>query len=168
MTNPTSTPKIDAQTFGSIMGQVVWPITMSPSHRDLPTREIATRVSSPLLLRQFKLYSKCDQPVAFIAWALVTDAAKARLDADDGALDLTAWRGGENLVIVDCVSPSRPSRPSHNSSSAPPQRSRAKRPMRERLSCILKFTALTFWKICIQRSGTKPRLPTRSLPNTRS
>lgn len=108
MTTPTSPPKINGQTFGSTMGQVVWLMTMSADHRDLPIREIETRVSAPLLLRQFKLYSKGDQPVAYLAWALVTDEVKARLDAGDRALELTDWRGGENLVIVDCVSPFAP------------------------------------------------------------
>ncbi|WP_299960843.1 toxin-activating lysine-acyltransferase [uncultured Roseobacter sp.] len=118
---------MDPQTFGSAMGQIVWLMTMSEAHRDLPIHEIEHRVSTPILLRQFKLYSKGNQPVAYLAWALVTDDVKARFDAGDRTLELKDWRAGQNLIIVDCVSPFAPRETIEaqfleNAVSRPPQR----------------------------------------------
>ncbi|WP_299867607.1 toxin-activating lysine-acyltransferase [uncultured Roseobacter sp.] len=99
---------MDLHTFGSAMGQIVWLMTMSNAHRELPIREIEHRVSTPILLKQFKLYSKANQPVAYLAWALVTDEVKARFDAGERSLELSDWRAGPNLIVVDCVSPFAP------------------------------------------------------------
>ncbi|MFV0358177.1 MAG: toxin-activating lysine-acyltransferase [Tropicimonas sp.] len=87
------------------MGQAVWLMSMSPDHRDLPIRAIETRVSIPLLLGQFRVYTKGKQPVAFLTWATVTDEVKARIGAGEVPTDIRDWNAGENMVIVDCVSP---------------------------------------------------------------
>ena len=91
------------------MGQAVWLMTMSKNHRDLPIRVVESLVSPAILLRQFKLYSKGKQPVAFLIWASVTDEVKAVLDAGGQIEKLEDWRGGSNLVVVDCISPLAPS-----------------------------------------------------------
>gem|GEM_PF-3215337 len=61
-------------------------------------------IATPILLRQFKLYSKDDQPVAFLTWASVSDAVRARVEAGE-PLALEDWRSGASLVVVDVVSP---------------------------------------------------------------
>ena len=94
----------DAQTFGSTMGNAVWLMTMDKRYRDRPIREIEALVATPILLRQFKLYSKDDQPVAFLTWASVSDAVKARVEAGE-PLALEDWRSGASIVVVDVVSP---------------------------------------------------------------
>ncbi|MEO0371282.1 MAG: toxin-activating lysine-acyltransferase [Pseudomonadota bacterium] len=100
----TSAKTVDAQTFGSTMGNAVWLMTMDKAYRDLPIREVEALVATPILLRQFKLYSKGKQPVAFLTWASVSDEVKVKLDAGE-TLALEDWRSGENLVVVDVVSP---------------------------------------------------------------
>lgn len=72
-----------------------------------PIREIEALVATPILLRHFKLYSKDKQPVAFLTWASVSDAVKAKVEAGE-PLALEDWRSGENLVVVDVVSPFNP------------------------------------------------------------
>ncbi|MFV0335058.1 MAG: toxin-activating lysine-acyltransferase [Tropicimonas sp.] len=101
----TQSDKIASETFASAMGQAVWLMSMSPDHRDLPIRDIETRVSIPLLLGQFRVYTKGKQPVAFLTWAAVTDEVKARLDAGERPADIRDWKAGSNMVVVDCVSP---------------------------------------------------------------
>lgn len=96
---------IDNQTFASAMGQAVWLMSMSPQHRDLPIREIETRVSIPLLLGQFRVYTKGKEPVAFLTWARVSDEVKARIDAGELLTDIREWKSGDTLVVVECVSP---------------------------------------------------------------
>lgn len=99
---------LDAQTFASTLGQAVWLMTMSKDHKDLTIRTVEERVAPALLLRQFKLYSKGKQPVAFLIWASVSDEVKARLEAGDKSLEMTDWRSGPNIVVVDCISPFNP------------------------------------------------------------
>lgn len=94
----------DAQTFGSTLGNAVWLMTMDKRYRDRAISEVEARIATPILLRQFKLYSKDDQPVAFLTWASVTDEAKEK-HAAGNALALEDWRAGPNLIVVDCVSP---------------------------------------------------------------
>jgi len=95
---------VDASTFGSALGQAVWLMTMDKRYRDRPIREIEAMVATPILLRQFKLYSKDEQPVAFLTWASVSDAVKAKVEAG-APLALEDWRSGASLVVVDVVSP---------------------------------------------------------------
>lgn len=95
---------LDANTFGSALGQAVWLMTMDKRYRDRPIREIEALVATPILLRHFKLYSRDKQPVAFLTWASVSDAVKARVEAGE-PLALEDWRSGEGLVVVDVVSP---------------------------------------------------------------
>ncbi len=108
--NPqTSNPNVlDAHTYSSTLGQAAWLMTLSKEYRDLPISELEPRVATPLLLRQFKLYFKGKQPVAFLSWAFVSDEIKARFEAGDHTLSIQDWKSGSNLVIVDCVSPFNP------------------------------------------------------------
>ena len=92
------------ETFGSALGQAVWLMSMSPAHKQLPIQSIEARTLPAILLKQFKLYFKGKQPVAFVAWAMVTDQVKAKL-AEGAEITVPEWRGGPNLVVVDCVSP---------------------------------------------------------------
>lgn len=99
---------VDPQTFGSVMGQAVWLMTMTKEHRDLPIRTVEKLVSPAILLKQFRLFSKGKQPVAFLIWASVSDEIKSRLDLGGKLEDLKEWRSGPNLVVIDCISPFAP------------------------------------------------------------
>ena len=99
-----ATVSVDARTFGSALGQAVWLMTINKRYRDRPIREIEALVATPILLRQFKIYSKGKSPVAFLSWASVSDAVKAKAEAG-APLALEDWRSGASLVVVDVVSP---------------------------------------------------------------
>ena len=102
----TGRPKVpDATTFASALGQAVWLMTVSEEHRDLPISTIETLVTPAVALQQFKVYLKDKQPVAFIAWAAVSDDIKIRLAAGSYVLEPQEWRSGPNIEIVACVSP---------------------------------------------------------------
>lgn len=95
----------DASTFASALGQATWLMTISKEHRDLPVSVIEVRVTPAVLLQQFKLYMKNKQPIAFIAWALVSDTIKESLLSGTYVLQPADWRSGNNIVIVECISP---------------------------------------------------------------
>jgi len=96
---------LDSPTFASTLGQAVFLMTVSKRHRDLKISVIEEIVSTAIFLQQFKLYSKGKQPIAFLAWATVSDEVKERFDAGNVALELKDWRSGSNLIVVDCISP---------------------------------------------------------------
>ena len=100
--------KMDPATFGSALGQAVWLMTMSAEHKEQPIKSLEAEVLPAILLQQFKLYSKGNQPVAFLTWASVTDEIKERFDSGEKKLEIQEWRSGNNVIIVDCVSPFNP------------------------------------------------------------
>lgn len=99
----------DARTFASVLGQATWLMTMSQSHRNLPIRYVEERLSPAILLKQFRLFSKDKQPVAFLTWASVSESIKQRIESGGESLALEEWRSGENIIVVDCISPLVPS-----------------------------------------------------------
>lgn len=98
----------DSITFASYLGQVVWLMTASDEHKDKPFSMLERRVLPAILLKQFRLYSKGKQPIAFVSWATVSDEVRDKLASGKDGLDFPEWRCGDNLVIVECVSPFGP------------------------------------------------------------
>ena len=96
---------LDPETFGSVMGRAVWLMSMSKTHRELPIKSVEEVIAPALLLKQFKLYSQGKRPLAFLTWATVSDAVAKRFHEGDHQLKMTDWRAGDNLIVVDCVSP---------------------------------------------------------------
>ncbi|PIE12457.1 MAG: toxin-activating lysine-acyltransferase [Rhodobacterales bacterium] len=80
-------------------------MTMGKTYRDRPIRDIEAIVSAPLLLGQIKIYSKGDQPVAYLSFASVTPDWKARIEAGERPEEVRDWRCGPEVVVVDVVSP---------------------------------------------------------------
>ena len=99
---------LDASTFASALGQAVWLMTVSKEHRDLPIRFIEERITPAVLLRQFKIYLKDKQPIAFISWAAVSEEVNARMQAGGFTLTPADWRSGNRVVVVECISPFAP------------------------------------------------------------
>ena len=93
--------------FASALGMATWLMTMSPKHKGLPIEAIDRRVLPAIVLKQFKIVRKGNTPVAFLAWATVSEEARARLEAGT-PLELGEWRSGPHLVVVECVSPFAP------------------------------------------------------------
>ena len=94
----------DDKTFANVLGQAVWLMSMDSAYKDLPISMIEGRILPPIILRQFKLYSKGKQPVAFLTWAMVEPGMELDREVLSGN-DLKIWRSGEEVTVVDCVSP---------------------------------------------------------------
>jgi hemolysin-activating ACP:hemolysin acyltransferase len=99
---------LDPNDFGMFLGLATWLMSMSKEHKDLPIGTIDRRVLPAIILKQFKLIMKDKMPVAFIAWATVSDEVEAQLEVGSDGLDLKLWRSGKNIVIIECVSPFAP------------------------------------------------------------
>jgi cytolysin-activating lysine-acyltransferase len=58
-----------------------------------------------LLLRQFRIFYKGEQPVGVVLWALVDKLVAQRIDAGDRRLTAVEWKSGTTMRIVDIVAP---------------------------------------------------------------
>ncbi len=89
------------------VGCVTWLCIHSPVHRQLFVQDLEWRVLPPVILGQYKLVvdSKVGGlPTAYVSWAFLSAEAERtyrethRLRPDD-------WRSGDNLWLVDFVTP---------------------------------------------------------------
>lgn len=79
-----------------------------PDWRDSSLRSLQWRVWSPVKLRQVEfLYDGRGIAIGFVSWAFLTDEV-AQLLVEDSSyrLDISEWNEGDQLWIIDFVSPS--------------------------------------------------------------
>lgn len=107
-TSPTRTQTPDASTFASALGQAAWLMTVSKEHRDLPVRFIEERITPSIILQQFKIYMKEKQPIAFLAWAAVSEEVATLINSPQYTPKLEDWRSGNKIVVLECISPFAP------------------------------------------------------------
>jgi cytolysin-activating lysine-acyltransferase len=60
---------------------------------------------APILLRQFRIFFKGEQPVGVALWALVDDLVANRIDAGDRRLTAVEWKGGTTMRLIELVAP---------------------------------------------------------------
>ncbi len=106
------------KTFSTIMGEIVWLLTQSPSHKHLALSDLEWMIMPPVLLNQFKIYHNKEQPVGVALWGYLSPEAEQRLSAvsriapedwgNGATLDqeagLVAKEGG-TLWLIEVISP---------------------------------------------------------------
>lgn len=106
------------KTFSTIMGEMVWLLTQSPTHKHLALSDLEWMIMPPILLNQFKIYHNEDQPVGVALWGYLNPEAEQRLKAvsrlapqdwgNGASLDaengLVAKEGG-TLWLIEIISP---------------------------------------------------------------
>ena len=95
------TPKTVAQVFG----EITWLMTQSPRHKAIPLGDLEWLVMPAILLRQFRIFYKGEQPVGVALWALADEIVAKRIDAGDRRLTAVEWKSGANMRIIDVVAP---------------------------------------------------------------
>ncbi|MEA2942529.1 MAG: cytolysin-activating lysine-acyltransferase [Bradyrhizobium sp.] len=93
------------KTVAQVLGEITWLMTQSPRHKAIPLGDLEWLVMPALLLRQFRIFYKGEQPVGLALWALVDDLVAERIDAGDRRLTAVEWKGGAVMRIVDVVAP---------------------------------------------------------------
>ncbi|MDR3439785.1 toxin-activating lysine-acyltransferase [Telmatospirillum sp.] len=103
-----------------VLGEVSWLMSRSPRHRYVFMADLEWQVMPAIVLKQARIYRKpppsaqpdqpppADQPgtpIAFVTWAVVSDAVDERLKAGVGRLQPPEWRSGPHPWIVDVVAP---------------------------------------------------------------
>ena len=93
------------KTVAQELGEIAWLMTQSPRHKAIPLGDLEWLLMPAILLRQFRIFYKGEQPVGVALWALADDVVVKGIDAGDMRLTAVEWKSGSNMRIVDIVAP---------------------------------------------------------------
>lgn len=88
------------KTVSQVLGEITWLMTQSPRHKAVPLGDLEWLVMPAILLQQFRIFYKGEQPVGVAFWAMTDEIVAKRIDAGD--LRLTP---AECKKIIDVVAP---------------------------------------------------------------
>ena len=93
------------KTVAQVLGEITWLMTQSPRHKSIPLGDLEWLLMPAILLRQFRIFYKGEQPVGVALWALADDLVAQRIDAGDRRLTAVEWKSGTNMRIIELVAP---------------------------------------------------------------
>jgi cytolysin-activating lysine-acyltransferase len=93
------------KTVSQVLGEITWLMTQSPRHKAIPLGDLEWLVMPAILLRQFRIFYKGEQPVGVAVWALADEIVAKRIDANDKRLSAVEWKNGTHMRIIDVVAP---------------------------------------------------------------
>jgi cytolysin-activating lysine-acyltransferase len=96
---------LPSKTVAQVLGEIAWLMTQSPRHKAVPIGDLEWLVMPAILLRQFRIFYKGEQPVGVALWALADELVARRIDAGDNRLAAVEWKSGSNMRIIDIVAP---------------------------------------------------------------
>lgn len=88
-----------------ILGPALWLYARDPLRRFMFVSDIDWAILPPVVLDQCRLYLKDSLPCAFFSWALVNGAVADRLRAGQPKIAPHEWRTGDDVWIIDTVTP---------------------------------------------------------------
>jgi cytolysin-activating lysine-acyltransferase len=94
-----------SKTVAQVLGEITWLMTQSPRHKAMALGDLEWLVMPAILLRQFRIFYKGEQPVGVALWALADDLVAKRIDAGDRRLTAVEWKSGTAMRIVEIVAP---------------------------------------------------------------
>jgi len=94
-----------SKTVAQVLGEITWLMTQSPRHKAIPLGDLEWLVMPAILLRQFRIFYKGEQPVGVALWALADELVAKRIDAGENRLSAVEWKSGSNTRIVELVAP---------------------------------------------------------------
>jgi cytolysin-activating lysine-acyltransferase len=93
------------KTVSQVLGEITWLMTQSPRHKAIALGDLEWLVMPAILLRQFRIFYKGEQPVGVAVWALADDLVAKRIDAGDRRLTAVEWKSGPHMRLVELVAP---------------------------------------------------------------
>jgi cytolysin-activating lysine-acyltransferase len=94
-----------SKTVAQVLGEITWLMTQSPRHKAIRLSDLEWLLMPAILLRQFRIFYKGEQPVGVALWALADELVARRIDAGDKRLAAVEWKSGSNMRIIDIVAP---------------------------------------------------------------
>jgi cytolysin-activating lysine-acyltransferase len=98
-------PEAAPKTVSQVLGEITWLMTQSPRHKQIALGDLEWLVMPAILLRQFRLFYKGEQPVGVALWAMADDLVARRIDGGEKRLAAVEWKSGPNMRIVELVAP---------------------------------------------------------------
>lgn len=89
-----------------VYGDVLFLATRSPRHRAMSVANLREAIEPPILLGQYHIFRFDGIPRGLITWGLLDRDAEETY-VEGGPLGVHDWRSGDNLWIVDIMSPYR-------------------------------------------------------------
>ena len=111
------TPGGEEKTVAQMLGEVVWLMTQSPSHKTFFLSDLEWLAMAPIMLKQFRVFYATDQnaeaqgnkgasrPIGVVLWANVDEDVEQRLKDGNAKLRPQDWRSGDRLWVVEIIAP---------------------------------------------------------------
>lgn len=64
---------LPSKTVSQVLGEITWLMTQSPRHKAIPLGDLEWLLMPAILLRQFRIFYKGEQPVGVALWALADE-----------------------------------------------------------------------------------------------
>lgn len=128
-TTPSSAPAEGApRTVAEALGQIVWLLSQSPLHREMPLKDLEWSFMPPILKEQFRVFrfgtlpplpgldeaspvfagltrQALEQlPLGVAIWANLSEDAERKLEQGQ-RLELEEWNSGDRLWLVEFITP---------------------------------------------------------------
>lgn len=88
-----------------LLGPVTWLMLQQPHTRHTLLSELEWRVIPALMRDQAKLYMRDGLPIAYVSWAKLSSQVAQRFRTPPHQLSYTDWDSGEEIWLVDIVTP---------------------------------------------------------------
>lgn len=88
-----------------LLGHVSWLMLQQSVTRNTLLGDLEWRVLPALLLKQAKLYSRDNTPLAFASWAMLSDEAALRYRGAPHKLAAADWKSGDQIWLIDMFTP---------------------------------------------------------------
>lgn len=93
-----------APTVASVLGEICWLFSMTPSHRYFFMTDLEWLVMPPIVKQQFRIYrDENGRPVGLVLWAKLGEEAEKGLMAGSARLKPQDWDSGDRHWIIDVV-----------------------------------------------------------------
>ncbi|MFN3231365.1 MAG: toxin-activating lysine-acyltransferase [Alphaproteobacteria bacterium] len=93
--------ELPAMTVASTLGEIVWLMSQSPTHKHFAISDLEWMIMPPVLLRQFKIFrSESGQPIGLALWAYLSKESEEKLEAGSTRLRPDEWNATGKLQKI--------------------------------------------------------------------
>ena len=100
----TAPAESNKPTVAHMLGEIVWVLAQSPTHKHFSLADLEWLVVPPLMLEQYRVFRDAkNAPIGVALWAYLDEAAEASLEAGNAKLRPDQWKSGDRLWLVELV-----------------------------------------------------------------
>ena len=95
------------KTVSQVLGELVWLMTQSQTHKQLFLGDLEWFAMPAILLEQFRLFygPTPETPAAVALWASVSEETEERLMAGAQKLRPDEWKNGDRMWLIELIAP---------------------------------------------------------------